>query len=136
MDTGMSRVWGSEHENPLLLTGVVLPDQFYTSPYTSYTKRPEASLMRAVLEDAFACFQAQFITSSTRALRLAREAEAWFSSDATNWPFAFVNICTVLGLDPTYVRQGLKRWHYQRPQEMRRKKRRVVMARRIDGIAA
>jgi hypothetical protein len=92
--------------------------------------------MRAVLEDALACFQAQFITSSTRSLRLAREAEAWFSSDATNWPFAFVNICTVLGLNPSYVRRGLKQWHSRRPAEIRRKKRRVVMARRIEGMAA
>lgn len=136
MITHMQRGFGKDDDSQLLMAGAVLPDQFFTSPYTSYAKRPEILLMRAVLEDAFACFQSQFITNSARTLRLAREAEAWFSSDATNWPFAFVNICTVLGLDPAYVRHGLKQWHTRRPEEIRRKKRRVVMARRIEGLAA
>ncbi len=136
MFTQIQRAFGKEDDGQLLIAGAVLPDQFFSSPYESYTKRPEVSLMRAVLEDALACFQSQFISNSARTLRQAREAEEWFSSDATNWPFAFVNICTVLGLDPTYVRQGLKRWHVSRPEEIRRKKRRVVMARRLEGLAA
>jgi len=123
-------------ESQLLMAGDVLPDQFFTSPNEAYAKRPEVSLMRAVLEDAFACFQSQFISTSTRCLRLAREAEAWFASDATNWPFTFINICMVLGLDSTYVRQGLKQWYSHRPEEIHRKKRRVVTTRRIEGLAA
>jgi len=130
------RGYEKESRSQVLMTGEVLPDQFYTSPYTAYAKRPTALLMQAVLEDAFVCYQSQFITTSSRSLRLAREAEDWFSSNATDWPFTFVNICLALGLEPTYVRQGLQRWHTRPPQEIRRKKRRVVMARRIEGLAA
>ena len=132
----MSRGYEKESGSQFLMTDAVLPEQFYISPYTTYAKRPTALLMLAVLEDAFACYQSQFITTSSRSLRLAREAEDWFSSNDTDWPFTFVNICTALGIEPTYIRQGLQRWHTQRPQEIRRKKRRVVMARRIEGLAA
>jgi hypothetical protein len=67
--------------------------------------------MRAVLEDAFICFQYYFRYSSKRYLRLAREAEEWFASDDSQWPFAFVNVCKILGLNPSYIRQGIKQWH-------------------------
>src|SRR5581483_171020 len=106
MATQVLRGYEKENGSQLLTTGAVLPDQFYTPPYTGCTKRPTALLMQAVLEDAFACFQSQFITDSARSLRLAREAEDWFSSNATDWPFTFENICTALGLQPSYVRQG------------------------------
>ena len=28
-------------------------------------------------------------------------------SDDTSWPFSFVSICAVLGLEPEYLRRGL-----------------------------
>lgn len=125
-----------DNDKQFLIGETVLPEQFYASPYATFAKRPEVLLMQAVLEDAFVCFQGQFINKSTRTMRLAREAEAWFSSNATDSPFAFVNICTVLGLDPAYVRRGLKRWHTKGPLTVRRRKRRVVMTRPIVGLAA
>ena len=66
--------------------------------------------MRAVLADAIVCLQQQTDESSYRARRLAAEAEQWFLADDTRWPFSFVNICTVLGLDAEYLRRGLRRW--------------------------
>lgn len=110
---------------------VVLPDQFYVSPYVSYAKRPEASLMRAVLEDAFICIQYYFRYSSKRYLRLAREAEEWFVSDDTQWPFAFVNVCKILGLNPAYIRQGIKQWHDAQLKERQHRKQRVVQTHEI-----
>lgn len=86
--------------------------------------------MRAVLEDAIWCFQKQFIVHNRRVQRLAQEAERWFFSDDLSWPFSFVNICTVLSLEPEYVRRGLQRWHQQYPVTRRRKTRRVVAAQR------
>ena len=83
MDMSLLQVIGREEEGTLFTEGAVLPEQFYAAPWTSAAKRPEALLMRAVLEEALTCFQAQFFTSSKRGLRLAREAEAWFASDAT-----------------------------------------------------
>jgi len=88
--------------------------QFFSPSARSYTERGEAALMRAVLEDALHCVAKQFSHRGRRSQRLAREAEAWFFAEDEHWPFAFVNICAVLGLDPAYVRRGLTRWCLQR----------------------
>ena len=135
MFTSPVRGFRKEGENPGFFDSAVLPEQFFSSPFTAYSKRPEVALMRAVLEDALACFQLQFIDSSVRRLRLAREAEAWFTSDATSWPFAFINICIVLGLDPTCVRQELKQLHAHHTTAGPRKKRRVDVTGRIERVA-
>ncbi len=69
--------------------------------------------MRAVLEDAIDCLRKQSRKSGRRAQRLAQEAEEWLFDNDQRWPFSFVNICHVLGIDPEYIRRGLK----QRRQE-------------------
>jgi hypothetical protein len=66
--------------------------------------------MRAVLEEAVHCLQHQSRKSGRRAQRLTREVEAWFFADDPHWVFSFVNICALLGLDPTYLRRGLRQW--------------------------
>jgi hypothetical protein len=114
----------------------VLPEQFYQSPTGVGTTRGETALMRAVLEDALACFQQQFITSERRAQRLAREAEEWFFSDDRHWLFSFVSICAVLGLEPGYLRRGLKQWHQHRSAEPRKRRQRAVPVSRPLKIAA
>ena len=92
--------------------------------------------MRAVLEDAIGCFQKQMVSSGRRTQRLAREAEEWFFTDDHHWPFSFVNICAVLGLDPEYIRMGLKRWCQRPPTGPQKKRRRVGTARQPLKIAA
>src|SRR5688572_29395137 len=88
----------------------VLPEQFHGSPLNMNAARGEVALMRAVLEDAIECFQKQSGKSGRRAQRLAREAEEWLLNDDQRWPFSFLNICHVLGIDPGYIRRGLKQW--------------------------
>ena len=98
----------------------VLPEQFHNRPTATDRVHGEVALMRAVLEDAISCFQKQSVKSGRRAQRLAREAEEWLFTDDPRWPFSFVNICAVLGLDPEYIRLGLKRWRQRlsaKPQE-------------------
>lgn len=96
--------------NQLLPTAAVLPEQFYTRPTRCVAQHGEVALMRAVLEDAIHCFQKQFVRKGPRVLRQAREAEEWLAAADSRWPFSFVNICAVLGLEPEYVRLGLKQW--------------------------
>lgn len=97
----------------MLATAVVLPEQFYSPPRTGADQRGEVALMQAVLEDAIGCFQKQFVRKGRRVVRLAREAEEWFWADDLRWPFSFVNVCAALGLDPDYIRRGLKQWREQ-----------------------
>jgi hypothetical protein len=100
----------TDHQNTvheLLFYISVLPEQFYDPSTSLASRRPEAELMRAVLEDALLCFQRGLIRQGRRVQRLAREAEEWLFSEDPRWPFSFVSICAVLGLEPEYIRRGL-----------------------------
>jgi hypothetical protein len=111
----------------------VLPEQFYGSPSGAYSGRGEVALMRAVLEDAVNCFQRAL---GPNADRMAKDAEKWLFNDDARWPFSFVNICTVLGLNAEYVRLGLKRWRQNPLVLPARKRRREALGRRPATIAA
>ena len=113
----------------------VLPEQFFSLP-SLHTNRPEAALMRAVLEEALNCFQCQFQGDRENARRLGLEAETWFFNDDTSWPFAFVNICTILGINPDYIRRGLRQWKQTWPLKIQQRKRRTIGSRRPLKLAA
>ena len=57
-------------------------------------------LMLAVLEDGIRAYL------GTRA-RARSEAEFWVNSKRQNWPFAFIAVCSTLGLEPSAVRRAL-----------------------------
>jgi len=110
------------HDDPemgggTLAGGTVHLKQSLCYSVKAYAERPEVALMRAVLADALDCFQKQFRSGEREDQRLAQEAEEWFFSDDYNCLFSFVHICAVLGLDPEYVRRGLKRWRHDRSRE-------------------
>jgi hypothetical protein len=86
----------------------------------------EVALMGAVLQDAINCFQRSAVSDKRRAQRLAREAEEWFFAKENGYVFSFVNICAVLGLDPGYIRLGLKRWRQCPVARLRRGRRPMV----------
>ena len=108
----------------------VPPAQFYGPRASLADGRPEAELMRAVLEDALLCFQKGLVHSERRVQRLAREAEEWLFSDDDHWPCSFVSICAVLGLEPAYLRQGLRSWRHGRPPTAATERPRVVAGQR------
>lgn len=88
----------------------ILPSQFFDRFRIDASLQPEKRLMLAVLEDAVGTFQ-KYVTSSTRrGQRLFAEAQEWFEASGTDWPFAFEKICEALGLEPAYLRAGMKRW--------------------------
>ena len=126
----------AESNSELWMVATVLPEQFHHTVSSPYHGRPEAALMHAVLEDAVNCVRYGLRATDRRKQRLAREAEEWLLSDEAEWPFSFLNICTVLGLEPQYIRRGVQRWHQQRPTWMHKSKRRVVRSRYPVRIAA
>ena len=83
------------------------PEQFYGPRANLANRCPEAELLRAVLEDALLCFQKGLVHQGRRVQRWAREAEEWVFSDDPRWPFSFVSICAVLGLESEYIRRAL-----------------------------
>ena len=88
----------------------VLPSQLLDTSNLGAAMQPEKRLMLAVLEDAIATLQRTANGTSRVALRDFDETRAWLASDDTTWPYTFVNICHVLGFDPSFLRRGLERW--------------------------
>lgn len=89
---------------------VVLPSQFYGKGGLDASLQPEKRLMLAVMEDAVGTFQKYVWSRDRSGQRLLVEVEDWFNSDDVDWPYSFVNICHALGLDVTFMRDGLRRW--------------------------
>ena len=111
MQTQVARVMdGSRGSAVGLEPETILPSQYFDRFEIDASLQPEKRLMLAVLEDAVGTFQKYAVATGRRARRLFAEAEEWFASDDVSWPYAFLNICQALGLEPAYVRRGLLRW--------------------------
>ena len=79
-------------------------DTFRRSEYLE----PERALLLAILEDAIHCYR-KFATAHSRSGREQfREIEDWLMGGANGWVFSFDNVCELLGLDPQYVRRGVR----------------------------
>jgi hypothetical protein len=91
-------------------------------PLLSYSGRcgdplqPEERLLVAVLEQAVGIFQRYALAPDRGDRLLFANIDGWFASDAIDYPFAFVSICDVLGLDVAYVRAGLRQWRERRQE--------------------
>lgn len=115
---------------------LTLAEQLFGARNAANKQRGEYELLCALLEDAIRCFQKQSNARGWRAQRFAREAEEWFFSDDYQWPFSFLNVCAILGIDATYIRDGLRRWRQQHPDGLPLQKRRSASARTLLRKAA
>jgi hypothetical protein len=86
------------------------PLQFFDRALTESTLVPEKRLMLAVLEDAIASFQRNFIQARHNHDADDCDVESWLESDDMSWPFSFASICQALDMEPEYLRRGLQRW--------------------------
>jgi hypothetical protein len=64
--------------------------------------------MLAVLEEALVTYQRGINSPVPEQRRRFCEVDSWTSSEDTDWPFSFENICHALRLDPDYIRFGLR----------------------------
>jgi hypothetical protein len=86
---------------------------FLTPPFAVQERllqQPEYRLLWAVLQEAIETYMKYAPATGRRGQRLFREAEEWIMQDDDLWLYSFPNVCHVLGLDPGYIRTGLKRW--------------------------
>lgn len=95
---------------PLFEDEVLLPVQYADMTRGDARRPPEHRLLFAVLEDAVRCWQVYDGATTYRGRRLFWETAEWFASDDDSSPFTFVAICQLFGLEPAYVRAGLRRW--------------------------
>lgn len=101
------------------ISGMIIPDALTPGQYYDGLRADEASirpvkrLMLAVLEDAMRCYQTYANSSSRSQRRLFIEAEAWLMDRTSDGPFAFETICETLGIEPSCLHDGLRRWRVQ-----------------------
>lgn len=114
----------------------LLPEQFFPAPPEAEKGQRERALMRAVLEDALFCVHTYRDAPRRSQRRLAQEATAWIWAEDHRWPFSFCNICQALGLDPDYLRLGVKRWRQQDRPPQQRRSRRSIFSQQALSLAA
>jgi len=70
---------------------------------------PERALMVAVLTAAIDDYQRGVHSRSVRRLRRSRTAVQWIGSGSRDWPFSYVNLCEMIGVDPEKFRDAIFR---------------------------
>jgi hypothetical protein len=91
------------------------PDTLLGEDYAANFRRklplePERTLLLAILEDGVRCYQENIYASGGKRRMLFEEARDWLFSDDTGWFCSFVSVCTLLNLEPNYIRRGLRQW--------------------------
>jgi hypothetical protein len=105
--------WENSSLGALFVPDVLTPEQYYDSRKDDSAIRPVKRLMMAVLEDALRCFQNNADAKSGPRKRLFEEAEQWLCGEGGEGPFSFETVCETLGIEPSFLRKGLKEWRNQ-----------------------
>lgn len=90
------------------------PEQYYDGIRADDASvRPIKRLMLAVLEDAMRCYQTYANSRNRAQRRLFVDAEMWLMDRHAGGVFAFETVCETLGIEPSCLRAGLRRWRLQ-----------------------
>lgn len=108
------------------------PDTLLGEDYAANFRRklplePERTLLLAILEDGIRCYQENIHVSGGKRRILFEEARDWLFSDDTGWFCSFVSICTLLNLEPNYIRRGLRQWETRARKASQKKSHGVVV---------
>ena len=109
-DQGLSM---EERVTSLFQPDTLLPEQYLDTFRRKLHLEPEKKLMLAILEDGIACFQKYVFARDAKGKALFREAETWVEDNAGEAVFSFDIVCECLGLDPDYLRRGMRTWKGQ-----------------------
>jgi hypothetical protein len=93
-----------------IMAGEVLVPSQGTSPCAW---SPEKRLAGAVLRDAL--LEVRRPGNDPRSRTRIAEDLAWIRDDDSDWPFSFLRLCAVFGLDPAWVRQTVVAWRSSVP---------------------
>lgn len=102
---------GSEDRvSPLFQPDTLMSDEYFANYRRRIPLEPEKALLLAVLEDGVRTFQDNIFAETGKKRALLDEAREWLFTDDFEHVFSFNSVCSSLGLDPGYIRRGLKRW--------------------------
>lgn len=71
---------------------------------------PEKHLLLAILEDAITCYRKNVYSRNAGKQATFREAEEWIFARDDERFLGFESVCSVLGIEPSYLRRGLLEW--------------------------
>ena len=97
-------------ETNFIFTGndTILRDQYFATFRRSEYLEPEKALLLAILEDAVHCYRKYRAARDRSGQERFREAEQWIMEEGNDWLFSFGNVCELLGLDPQFIRRGVR----------------------------
>jgi hypothetical protein len=96
--------------SPLFQPDTLMSDEYFANYRRRIPLEPEKALLLAILEDGVRTFQDNLFAEAGKKRALLDEAREWLFSDGFEHVFSFNSVCSSLGLDPGYIRRGLKRW--------------------------
>jgi hypothetical protein len=102
--------WESAELGSLFAPSILTPDQYYDERRDDSAIRPIKRLMLAILEDALRCLHKHADARNGARRRMYREAEQWLWGESGKALFSFTVVCETLGIEPEYLRLGLRRW--------------------------
>jgi hypothetical protein len=113
-------------ENNFVFTGndTTLRDQYFATFRRSEHLEPEMALLMAILEDAIHCYRKYRAARDRAGRERFRETEQWIMEEGDDWLFSFNNVCELLGLDPQYIRRGVRELS-AKPAEIENPRRRA-----------
>lgn len=102
------------------------PDTLIGEDYAANFRRKipleaERTLLLAILEDGIRSFQENLFATAGKRRTIFEEANEWIFSDDDTWFCSFVSICTLLNLEPRYIRRGLGEWEARARQAAQKK---------------
>jgi len=113
-------------ETTSVFTGndTTLRDQYFATFRRSEHLEPEKALLMAILEDAIHCYRKYRAARDRAGRERFREAEQWIMEEGDDRLFSFHNVCELLGLDPQYIRRGVRELS-AKPTETEKPRRRA-----------
>ena len=126
-DNGAHRTAGIEER----IGSLFQPDTLLGEDYASNFRRklplePERTLLLAILEDGIRCYQENLFAAGGKRRTLYEEARDWLFSDDSEWFCSFVSLCTLLNLEPNYIRRGLRQWEARARKASQKKSQAAV----------
>ena len=109
--------------SPLFQPDTLMSDEYFANYRRKIPLEPEKTLLLAVLEDGVRTFQDNIFAETGKKRVLLDEAHEWLFTDGFEHVFSFNSVCSSLGIDPGYVRRGLKRWEEHTRAATRKKPR-------------
>jgi len=103
---GVPQMWSGVSDEGLV-PDAALPSQFADIWHRTRAISPERALALAVLQEAVVDLEKYRFAKRRRQQRMFWEAYEWIVSNDRRWPFSYINLCELIGMDADSARKRL-----------------------------